>query len=258
MPRTNTEDSTVAESSDGVLDARLTERIVALLVNNGVTAPEEAFPFVDVDGDGLLSVADLSQACADVTIAASELQIAEWIRESAAAAGQEQACRLLCLAGAAGFAANAQNLTPHDLAIQNGHVGARRVFQPSASDLDVAEAALSTEDPRGRRPSSADTQWKPETQDPFLTPLMRAAMVGDAAGVALLVKLGARVGDVDAEGRTALHLSAGYGGMDAAAALLDAGASAAATDDGGRTPQAYAQVNDEREVAAMLAEAAGG
>ena len=45
---------------------------------------------------------------------------------------------------------------------------------------------------------------------------------------------------------------------DAAAALLDAGASAAATDDGGRTPQAYAQVNDEREVAAMLAEAAGG
>ena len=90
------------------------------------------------------------------------------------------------------------------------------------------------------------------------TPLMRAAMVGDAAGVALLVKLGARVGDVDAEGRTALHLSAGYGGMDAAAALLDAGASAAATDDGGRTPQAYAQVNDEREVAAMLAEAAGG
>ena len=79
----------MAESSDGVLDARLTERIVALLVNNGVTAPEEAFPFVDVDGDGLLSVADLSQACADVTIAASELQIAEWIRESAAAAGQE-------------------------------------------------------------------------------------------------------------------------------------------------------------------------
>ena len=90
------------------------------------------------------------------------------------------------------------------------------------------------------------------------TPLMRAAMVGDAAGVALLVKLGARVGDVDAEGRTALHLSAGYGGMDAAAALLEAGASVAATDDDGRTPQAYAQLNDEREIAAMLAEAAGG
>ena len=85
----------------------------------------------------------------------------------AAAAGQEQVCRLLCQAGAVGFAVNARNLSAYALAVQNGHVRARRVFEPSASDRDLEEAAR-----------DEDSQEHMIT-DSGVTPLMRAARLGN-------------------------------------------------------------------------------
>ena len=104
----------------------------------------------------------------------------------AAAAGQDQACRLLCRAGAVGFAKNSQNLTAHDLAVQNWHVGARRIFQPSASDLDLIEAAaISGQD--GWQSQGRHDAWKSEAHEPFVTPLMRAALQGDLEDVKDLI-----------------------------------------------------------------------
>lgn len=56
------------------------------------------------------------------------------------------------------------------------------------------------------------------------TAVHAAASHGSPAMLELLLKAGARLDDVDAEGHTALHTAAAYGQMDAIQFLLAAGA----------------------------------
>ena len=67
----------------------------------------------------------------------------------AAANGCALVCKVLGVFGALGTARNTQNLTPLDLAVQNQHMRARRVFQPSASDKDVEEMRTRARGGRG-------------------------------------------------------------------------------------------------------------
>ena len=102
----------------------------------------------------------------------------------AASAGQGDACRLLCSAGAVGFATNAQNLSAYDLAVQHQHNDVRRVFQPSAADRDIEEARLNGNNTNFE---SEHVEWKLESEPPFVTPLMRAARLGNLDDVNRLI-----------------------------------------------------------------------
>ena len=89
------------------------------------------------------------------------------------------------------------------------------------------------------------------------TPLMRAAIVGDASGVKQLVELGGRVNDCDQDGCTALHYAAGNGHIDAAAALLAAGALVSVADKRGCLALDYAVEHNETEMVIMLQSTTG-
>ncbi|XP_040375778.1 protein VAPYRIN-like [Oryza brachyantha] len=89
----------------------------------------------------------------------------------------------------------------------------------------------------------------PDGAEPW-APLHAAAARGDTAEVRRLGPdaLGAR----DREGRTALHVAAAAGEAEAAAALVDMGADAAATDARGRTPLDVAREKSYQEVVDIL------
>lgn len=144
----------------------------------------------------------------------------------AAATGQREVCQMLCQSGAVGYAANSQNLTAYDLAVQNQHVAVRRVFRQSAADRDLEECILRRDDPRGRRSSARDAQldmWKPESEAPFVTPLMRAARQGNLERVrALITSEGTKQLHMRSKRRcTALLMAAEEGHVEVITALFE-------------------------------------
>uniref|UniRef100_A0A0E0FV94 MSP domain-containing protein n=1 Tax=Oryza nivara TaxID=4536 RepID=A0A0E0FV94_ORYNI len=120
------------------------------------------------------------------------------------------------------------------LAAEAGDAAAVRLIlrrQPHLLPLLEPEAAV---------PDGAE-QW---------APLHAAAARGDTGEVRRLGpdSMGAR----DREGRTALHVAAAAGEAEAAAALVDMGADAAATDARGRTPLDVAREKGYQEVVDVL------
>eukprot|EP00440_Ansanella_granifera_P070818 gb/GFBE01076857.1/.p1 GENE.gb/GFBE01076857.1/~~gb/GFBE01076857.1/.p1 ORF type:complete len:211 (+),score=61.01 gb/GFBE01076857.1/:1-633(+) len=83
-----------------------------------------------------------------------------------------------------------------------------------------------------------------------MTPLMLAARNGHARCIAVLLKNGPRVNDIDEEGVTALHLACASGDLDCVKLLLDAGARANALNEDGESVLDYlpAEVNENKEL----------
>jgi ankyrin repeat protein len=71
------------------------------------------------------------------------------------------------------------------------------------------------------------------------------------------VELGGRVNDCDQDGCTALHYAAGHGHIDAAAALLAAGALVSVADKRGCLALDYAVQHNETEMVIMLQSTTG-
>ena len=86
--------------------------------------------------------------------------------------------------------------------------------------------------------------WMPSEftdRETELTPLIAAAVTGDTKAVEVLLARGARVREVDSEGRTALMLAATHANAGMVRALLGAGADAKARDRKGQTALKYAR-----------------
>jgi len=82
--------------------------------------------------------------------------------------------------------------------------------------------------------------------------LSAAAVAGDRELIGILLKGGARVNDVNADGRTALMIACSVGSIDFIQALLDAGADVSLRSKNGKTSLHYAAVRALPELVDLL------
>jgi ankyrin repeat protein len=87
------------------------------------------------------------------------------------------------------------------------------------------------------------------------TPLQWAAMSGNVAAIAALLKAGARVDGADSSGKTPLMVAAWNGHKAAVDALVAAGADVRHVDNDGNTALHYASMNGHLDAARVLLEA---
>jgi len=85
------------------------------------------------------------------------------------------------------------------------------------------------------------------------TPLIVAALTGDAGVVELLIDKGADINATNNSHETALHVAVLNDHRDVAELILNKGANVNATSDSGRTPLHYVAIdNDDKELATLL------
>ena len=118
--------------------------------------------------------------------------------------GFADVCRLLLKARADGLMHNSEGVAPSDLTV--GHWRARRVFLPSASDMDLGEAApveeLWSSDGSGGEGASAEQVTQSASAN-SCTALHVAARLGDTATVQVLIS--------GKEGQHAIHAKTNHG-----------------------------------------------
>jgi ankyrin repeat protein len=131
-------------------------------------------------------------------------------------------------AGAAATAANRFNVTPLELAANNGNAAAIERLLRAGADANA---------------QSRQGQ----------TPLMSAALGGNVAAVEALLAHGAAVDTAETwRGQTALMLAAGEGNVEVARTLIAAGANVTAKSKSGFTPLLFAVRNAEIETMRLL------
>ncbi len=92
----------------------------------------------------------------------------------------------------------------------------------------------------------------PERRSVYLTPLMRAAAIGNSRTVSYLIENGADVNERGPRDSTALMFAAGGGHTDIVEMLVDSGADINAREHGGWTALAHALADGHMDIISVL------
>jgi len=128
--------------------------------------------------------------------------------------------------------------TPLIAALYRGHQAIVDLLVDAGAPLDIfTAAALGRVDAAEARLQEDPTSVRQESYDGW-TPLHLAAFFGHPAALTLLLQRGADLNAISGNGirNTALHAAVAGGRVEAALALIEAGAGVNAPDGGGHTP----------------------
>ena len=184
----------------------------------------------------------------------------------AALHGHENVVALLLEQGAAADARHSRGWTPLHRAAEHGSIEIARMLIERGAPVD-AQA-------NGRSPLTValskhhhalagylvDQGARMELLEDRsqLTPVLYAAMSGDAVLLAKMLDRGAAIDDRLRNGASALHLAIGVGSRDVVSLLLARGADPNVASVSGSTPLHQAARTGSRELAALLVEAGAG
>ena len=184
----------------------------------------------------------------------------------AALYGHENVVALLLQQGAAADARHSRGWTPLHRAAEHGSIEIARMLIERGAPVDAqanGRSALTVALSKRHHAlagylvdQGARMQLLEERSQ--LTPVLYAAMSGDAVLLAKMLDRGAAIDDRLRNGASALHLAVGVGSRDAVSLLLARGADPNVANVSGSTPLHQAARTGSRELAALLVEAGAG